>query len=298
MALPNTVRSRARFALKNKVPQKWHGRRQLVRLSLRGGLDNYIAEGNKKRVYAGFAFFKQLHEGKIKIVKKPIAIKTFKETMSYKDAKAYNGLIASLREKGYPLPKGRLVKVTKDMSEALQGIAKPGEWIALQQFFGKDSSSKIIDRRRESLLMMEKLKRNDVSLSSHSDVSLLFYGKKMARSDAASLFGQLANFGASPKFDVIAPLKGKNGIRSAIPFDFDLVLDELTNRSSKPPKPALAIELLHTLRLMTNNSRERERLFRIAVAQIKDPKLSDYVKFYKKGIFEKKFDETFSFTSQ
>jgi hypothetical protein len=272
---------------KETHPKEWHTHKSLsnITISLKDGQPIAIGEGYRKVAYHGYAFFKNgtTHS------KVPIVIKKFKEPLSAKKAGEYNKLITFLRESNFPVPKSGLVKVTPAFAKTLGGIAKPGDWVAIQQFFGKKQKTHIVDRLKEVDLMIAKFMGRRI-LRNQTDFSLLFLGKKIARTDAIKLFAKLVNLEITPKFDAIAPLRVNNKVIGAIPFDLDLIIEEISNTKRKPTSPELAIKFLEIINSITQSKKERLRLFEIGIKEISSNEVKQNLLLFKTGylFFEKK----------
>ncbi len=260
---------------------KWLPQSSLLRVSVGKKSPVFVGEGQRKRVYYGFAFFKRDSGNKVSKVR--VVIKKFKEPLTDEQGRQYNVLLNFLRERRFPLPKSGLVKVTPQMAPFLNGIAFQGEWIAIQQFFGNSRKTAIIDRFVEVDKQMKRFQAKNKSYEKYNDFSLLFFGKKNARTDAARIMAMLVNLGVRPKFDLIAPLKkGKRNI-GAIPFDYDLIVEELAS-DKKPKSQDLALRLVELLKQITPDFRERERLFKLSYNELKSEEVKKYLLFLKKPI--------------
>jgi hypothetical protein len=258
---------------KRNIPQKWFGIENLVRLSVSNGSSPPIpvGEGVKKRAYFAHAFFKDPITDKIS--KMRVVVKVFKNPISDETAFQYMKLVKFLREHKIPVPKGSMVKITKEMVPSMAGVVGEGQWVAVQQFFGTGRKTNIVDRFVESKKQITIFSEKGISFEKHNDMSLMFYGKKVARTDAVKIFAMLANIGVLPKFDLLAPLKKGSKIIGSIPFDFDLIVEEMHNSKELPSNPVIAHRLIQTIKLISISVPERIRLLKVCIQEIKSPEL-------------------------
>ncbi len=277
--------------VQRKPGASWFGPERIARLTVRRDAARlapvHIGEGFKKTVYLGSVHFRADTPAGSRLVKKTVAIKTFKEPLSDGQAMAYNKIIKDLREKGCPIPKGAIYKVTAQTAPGLSGIAAAGEWVAIQQYFGQGAKTKIVDRRQEVERKMQQLKARGRPLGGHSDYSLLFHGKRLERTEAVRLMASLVDSGYVPKPDAVAPLRRAKGKAGAIPFDFDLVVDEYIKPGTKPSGAELAGHLIHSIRQLSPDMRERMRLFEICMGEVSSPEIKRFLVFLKGNLSEK-----------
>ncbi len=266
---------------KEKKPKGWlsHNSLSRVRLSVRNGQPIKVGEGYRKIAYHGFAFFKNGD----RVSKVPVVIKKFKEEISQERADEYNKLISFLRKNKFPIPRSGLIRVTKEMELELNNIVKQGDYIAIQQFFGKGTKTHIVDRNKEVDRMLKKFRKKTHILGQHTDFSFLFLGKKLARTDAALIFAKMINLKILPKFDVVAPLNIKGKYRGAIPFDLDLIIEEITQRKT-PSNAELAVRMLEILNSITPNNKERLRLYNIVLKEVKAKEIKANLELFKNSI--------------
>lgn len=247
------------FSWWQREPKPWIGPESVERIRLAvNGPHVLIGEGYRKKAYLGFVYFKT-PKG---IVKKKVAIKKFTTTpLTDEAAQAYMRVIDYLRVKGFPLPKSGLYKTTEVDAKNSKGLFSPGEWVAIQQYFGNRKGSKIVDRKTEFVKALEKatLKSKGGLPAQVMPVEALFRRRKLERIQAVRFLTELANLGYSPRFDVVAPLRNTLH-RGAIPFDLDLIADEVMEHK-KPTNAELAVALLENIKLLTNNPAERKRLY-------------------------------------
>ncbi len=261
--------------------KEWHTQSSLLKVSFGEKEPTLIGEGQRKKAYYGFAHFKKDNAGRVSKVR--VVIKKFKIPLTDLQAQKYIELLNFLREKRFPLPKSGLVKVTPEIEKSLKGVVKNGEWIAIQQFFGNQRKTAIVDRFVEVEKQITAFRAQNKSYQKYTDFSLLFLGKRMARTDAAKLLAMLINLKVRPRFDVLAPLKkGERNIGS-IPFDYDLIVEEMMS-TKKPSAGDLAVRLVELINKITPNNNERERLYKISLNNIESPEVRKYMNFVKNSL--------------
>jgi hypothetical protein len=218
----------------------WFGREQVRRIKLRIDNNHPIShgEGMHGKIYSGY-LYPERQAGK----KKAVVIKKFNRALTDDTANSYSRAIEKLRRGRFPIPKTGMYKMTREDAESSGNLFREGEWVQVQQFFGRGTETKILDRYRE----VERRGKQGRIMAEH--VGILFSKKPEARKEAALLLTKLVNMGFMPVVDVVAPLVVSKGPAGAIPFDIDLIVAQ-TAQSNLYSKRFLTAELVDKVKFL------------------------------------------------